>query len=114
MNAARLGLAAIDTGPSPDFSDGMHMVAIGHKGFRSALRDVCSDMHRAFGWGDGALMPSALTQARDNLSEKMCRDLFRRVASEAGNVRSRSRLRYRNFKRINAVDGTRTALLQLK
>lgn len=40
----------------------------------------------------------------------MCRDLFRRVAGEAGQVRSRSRLRYRDFKRIIAVDGTHSAL----
>lgn len=97
-------------GPLQTFLTVMHMVAFGNKGYRSALRDVWSDMHRAFGWGDGAPTPSALTQARGKLSEKMCRDLFRRVASEAGHVRSRSRLRYRNFKRIIAVDGTHTAL----
>ena len=88
----------------------MNMVAFGNKGYRAALRDVFDDMHRAFGWSDGAPTPSALTQARGKLSEKMCRDLFRRVAGEAGQVRSRSRLRYRDFKRIIAADGTHTSL----
>jgi hypothetical protein len=97
-------------GPLQTFLTVMDMVAFGNKGYRAALRDVFDDMHRAFGWSDGAPTPSALTQARGKLSEKMCRDLFRRVAGEAGHVRSRSRLSYRDFKRIIAVDGTHTAL----
>lgn len=88
----------------------MDMVASGNKGYRAALRDVFTDMHRSFGWGDGAPTPSALTQARGKLSEKMCRDLFRRISREAGSVKSRARLRYGNFRRIVVVDGTRLAL----
>jgi len=86
------------------------MVGMGSKGYRAALRDVFADMHRKFGWGDGAPTPSALTQARGKLSEKMCRDLFFRVSGEASRVRSRSRLRYGDFRRVIAVDGTRLAL----
>ena len=98
-------------GPLQTFLTVMDMVAFGNKGYRAALRDVYDHMHGAFGWSDGAPTPSALTQARGKLSEKMCRDLFRRVAGEAGQVRSRSRLRYRDFKRIIAVDGTHSALV---
>jgi hypothetical protein len=97
-------------GPLQTLLTVIHMVALGSKGYRSALRDVFADMHRAFGWGDGAPTPSALTQARGKLSEKMCRDLFHRVAREASQVLSRARLRYRDFQRIIAVDGTRSAL----
>lgn len=97
-------------GPLQTLLTVMHMVAFGSKGYRAALRDVFDGMHRAFGWGDGAPTPSALTQARGKLTEKMCRDLFQRIASEASKVRSRARLRYRDFRRIIAVDGTRTAL----
>lgn len=88
----------------------MNMVAFGSKGYRAALRDVFDDMHRSFGWSEGAPTPSALTQARGKLSEKMCRDLFHRVSAEAGRVVSRARLRYAGFQRIVAVDGTRTSL----
>jgi hypothetical protein len=97
-------------GPLQTLLTVMHMVAFGNKGYRAALRDVFADMHRAFGWSEGAPTPSALTQARGKLSEKMCRDLFRRVVVESGQVHSRSRLRYLDFKRIIAVDGTRSAL----
>lgn len=97
-------------GPLQTLLTVMHMVASGNKDYRAAPRDFFDDMHHAFGWGDGALTPSALTQARGKLSEKMCRDLFRRVAGEAGQVRSRSRLRYRDFKRIIAAYGTHTSL----
>ena len=97
-------------GPLQTLLTVVSMVAFGSKGYRAALRDVFADMHRAFGWGEGAPTPSALTQARGKLSEKMCRDLFRRVSDEAGRVVSRARLRYAEFRRIVAVDGTRTAL----
>jgi hypothetical protein len=97
-------------GPLQTLLTVIHMVALGSRGYPSALRDILSDMHRAFGWGDGAPIPSALIQARGKLSEKMGRDLFRRVAREASHVRSRARLRDRDFQRIIAVDGTRSAL----
>jgi hypothetical protein len=97
-------------GPLQTLLTVVSMVAFGSKGYRSALRDVFADMHRAFGWSAGAPTPSALTQARGKLSEKMCRDLFRHVAAEAGRVPSRARLSYADFQRIVAVDGTRTAL----
>lgn len=97
-------------GPLQTLLTVISMVALGSKGYRSALRDVFADMHRAFGWEGGAPTPSALTQARGKLSEKMCRDLFRRVCGEAGRVESRARLRYADFLRIVAVDGTRSAL----
>lgn len=67
-------------GPLQTLLTVMNMVAFGNKGYRAALRDVFADMHRAFGWSKGAPTPSALTQARGKLSEKMCRDLFHRVA----------------------------------
>jgi hypothetical protein len=97
-------------GPLQTLLTVVSMVAFGSKGYRTALRDVFADMHRAFGWGEGTPTPSALTQARGKLSEKMCRDLFRRVSKEAGRVPSRARLSYVDFQRIVAVDGTRTAL----
>jgi len=97
-------------GPLQTLLTVVSMVAFGSKGYRAALRDVFADMHRAFGWGEGTPTPSALTQARGKLSEKMCRDLFRRVSVEAGRVPSRARLHYADFQRIVAVDGTRTAL----
>lgn len=97
-------------GPLQTLMTVMNMVSFGNKGYRAALRDVFDAMHRAFGWDGPAPTPSALTQARGKLSEKMCRDLFRRMVREAGRVCSRSRLQYRDFQRIIAVDGTRTAL----
>ena len=97
-------------GPLQTLLTVIDMVSMGGKGYRAALRDVFKDMHRAFGWGDGAPTPSALTQARGKLSEKMCRDLFRRMSKEADRVTSRGRLSYADFQRIVAVDGTRTAL----
>lgn len=97
-------------GPLQTLLTVISMVALGNKGYRSALRDVFADMHRAFGWDGDAPTPSALTQARGKLSEKMCRDLFRRVCGEAGRVGSRARLRYADCVRIVAVDGTRLAL----
>ena len=97
-------------GPLQTLLTVVSMVAFGSKGYRAALRDVFADMHRAFGWGEGTPTPSALTQARGKLSEKMCRDLFRRVSDEADRVASRARLRYADFGRVVAVDGTRTAL----
>ena len=90
-------------GPLQTLLTVVSMVAFGSKGYRGALRDVFADMHRAFGWGEGAPTPSALTQARGKLSEKMCRDLFRRVSVEAGRVASRARLRYADFQRLVAV-----------
>ena len=68
-------------------------------------------MHASFGWDGDPPTPSALTQARGKLSEKMCRDLFRRVSREASSIRSRARLRYRDFARIVVADGTRAALV---
>ncbi len=97
-------------GPLQTLLTVMHMVAFGNKGYRAALRDVFAAMHRSFGWDGDTPTPSALTQARGKLTEKMCRDLFRRASGEAGRVVSRARLRYRDFKRIVAVDGTRVAL----
>jgi hypothetical protein len=97
-------------GPLQTLLTVMTMVSSGNKGYRSALRDVFADMHRSFGWDQGAPTPSALTQARGKLSEKMCRDLFCRVSGEAGRVASRARLHYADIQRIIAVDGTRTAL----
>lgn len=97
-------------GPLQTLLTVIHMTAFGNKGYRAALRDVFDDMHRAFGWGDGAPTPSALTQARGKLSEKMCRDLFQRMSIEATHVSSHTRLRYGGIERIVAVDGTRTAL----
>jgi hypothetical protein len=97
-------------GPLQTLLTVMNMVAFGGKGYRAALRDVFDHLHRAFGWDDGAPTSSALTQARGKLTEKMCRDLFRRVSGEACRVASRARLRYVDFQRIIAVDGTRTAL----
>lgn len=97
-------------GPLQTLMTVMHMTVFGKKGYRAALFDVFTDMHRAFGWSGAAPTPSALTQARGKLSEKMCRDLFRRVAEEATHVSSHARLRYRNFLRIIAVDGTKLAL----
>ncbi|MBA3686733.1 MAG: hypothetical protein H0W72_16035, partial [Planctomycetes bacterium] len=75
-------------GPLQTLLTVMNMVALGNKGYRAALRDVFADMHRVFGWNGGAPTPSALTQARGKLSEKMCRDLFRRVCVEARRVES--------------------------
>jgi hypothetical protein len=97
-------------GPLQTLMTVMNMVALGKQGYRAALREVFTDMHRVFGWSGGAPTPSALTQARGKLSEKMCRDLFQRMAKEATQVASRARLRYRNFQRIIAVDGTKLAL----
>jgi len=97
-------------GPQQTLLTVMSMVGLGNKGYRAALRDVFTDMHRKFGWGEGAPTPSALTQARGKLSEKMCRDLFCRVSREAARVASRARLRYGDFRRIVVVDGTRLAL----
>jgi hypothetical protein len=97
-------------GPLQTLMTVIHMTAFGNKGYRAALRDVFAAMHRSFGWGDGAPTPSALTQARGKLSEKMCRDLFRRISVEATHISSHTRLRYCEIERIVAVDGTRTAL----
>lgn len=97
-------------GPLQTLLTVMNMVAFGNKGYRATLRDVFADMHRAFGWSKGAPTPSALTQARGKLSEKMCRDLFHRVAKEATHISSHARLRYLDFQRIVAADGTRLAL----
>ena len=80
-------------GPLQTLLTVMNMVAFGRKGYRAALREVFADMHHAFGWSEGAPTPSALTQARRKLTEKMGRDLFRRVSHEATSVASRSRLR---------------------
>ncbi len=97
-------------GPLQTLMTVMAMVALGNHGYRAALREVFTSMHRAFGWGGDPPTPSVLTQARGKLSEKLCRDLFRRVSHEATSVVSRSRLRYRDFARIIAVDGTRAPL----
>ncbi len=97
-------------GPLQTLLTVMDMVAFGNKGYRAALRDVFAAMHRSFGWDGDTPTPSALTQARGKLTEKMCRDLFRRASGEAGRVMSRARLRYRDFARVIAVDGTRVAL----
>jgi len=97
-------------GPLQTLMTVVAMVALGNKGYRAALREVFTAMHRSFGWVDDPPTPSALTQARGKLSEKMCRDLFRRLSREASSVASRARLRYRDFARIVAADGTRLAL----
>ena len=97
-------------GPLQTLMTVVAMVALGNTGYRAALREVFTAMHRSFGWIDDPPTPSALTQARGKMSEKMCRDLFRQLSREASSVASRSRLRYRDFMRIIAVDGTRLAL----
>lgn len=97
-------------GPLQTLMTVMHMSAFGNKGYRTALREVFTSMHRAFGWDPKVPTPSALTQARGKLSEKMCRDLFRRLSVEATHVTSHARMRYREFARVVAVDGTKTSL----
>lgn len=97
-------------GPLQTLLSVMHMTAFGRKGYRAALREVFDRMHEAFGWSGDAPTPSALTQARGKLSEKMCRDLFRRLSDEATAVSSHARLRYRDFARVVAVDGTKVPL----
>lgn len=97
-------------GPLQTLMTVVAMVALGNKGYRAALREVFTAMHSSFGWVGDPPTPSALTQARGKLTEKMCRDLFRRASREATSVASRSRLRYRDFARIIAADGTRLAL----
>lgn len=89
----------------------IHMTALGAKGYRAGLRAVFDAMHQAFGWHGDSPTPSALTQARGKLTEKMCRDLFRRMTQEATHVSSHTRLRYRDFRRIIAADGTKVPLV---
>ena len=97
-------------GPLQTLLTVMSMVGMGSKGYRAALRDVFTNMHEKFGWVARTPSSSAFTQAREKLSEKMCRELFFRVSGEASRVASRARLRYGNFRRVVAVDGTRLAL----
>jgi len=88
----------------------IHMTAFGKKGYRAALREVFDRMHEAFGWDGDIPTPSALTQARGKLSEKMIRDLYRRLYFEADSISSHGQIRYKDFARIVAVDGTKVAL----
>lgn len=98
-------------GPQQTLLTVMHMVTTGQKRYRTALREVFERLHDAFGWRDGhAPTPAALTQARGKLSEKLCRDLFRVILHEARHVKSHGQLRYRDFARIVAVDGTKLTL----
>jgi hypothetical protein len=87
-----------------------HMTAFGKKGYRSALHEVFNRMHESFGWAGDVPTPSALTQARGKLSEKMIRDLFRRLYLETDNISSHGQIKYKNFSRIIAVDGTKVSL----
>jgi hypothetical protein len=97
-------------GPLQTLLTVIQMTAFGNTGYRAALRVVFEDMHKAFGWSKGVPTPSALTQARGKLSEKMCLDLFKRIARESTHVSSHTRLRYRDFSRVVAVDGTKLTL----
>ena len=87
----------------------MTMVVSG-QGYRSALSTVFENNVRD--WSNSQSIPSsaALTQARAKLSEKMLRDLFRRLCAEVTHVKSRAQFRYRDFRRCVAVDGTKAAL----
>lgn len=93
-------------GPRQTLMTVMHMVTTGAKRYRKALRDVFDDLHRYFGWTGPVPTPSALTQARGKLTEKQCRDLFRLLAKEARHVKSHAQLRYADFQRVVAVDGS--------
>lgn len=97
-------------GPRQTLLTVMHMVTTGQKRYRTALREVFSSLHRAFGWEGKVPTPSALTQARGKLTEKRCRDLFRLLLKSARNVTSHGQLSYRGFDRIVAVDGTKLTL----
>lgn len=96
-------------GPQRTLATIMTMVVSG-QGYRSALSTVFENAD--VGWYKSNSIPSsaALTQARAKLSEKMLRDLFRRLCAEATHVKSRAQFRYRDFRRCVAVDGTSLAL----
>ncbi len=98
-------------GPLQTFLTVMTMVAFGRKGYRSALQEVFTLSHGGLGWGASSVpTPSALTQARRKMSEDLLRGLFGRLSKESGHITSRARLRYRDFRRVVAADGTLLAL----
>ncbi len=86
------------------------MVVLGRKGYTAALAEVFERSHPQFALGRGTPTPSALTQARKRLLSAQLRAVFARLYTAATHLKSRAQLRYRDFQRIVAVDGTTVPL----
>lgn len=90
--------------PAAVFVTVMNMVTLGTKGYRQSLGEVKEHLGEYLGW-DSTPSPSALSQARRKLSERMCDEVYWTVWNSCSHLGELQPHRYKGLN-LHAIDMT--------